>query len=130
MSLNTALGLSVLFEIARQYKQNKGPWSIDAFSGRYHVSRRLTETVLQSLQDKGLISELADQPGKYVPTGDPSTIHMAEMEEAFLDTPDPVILKILAETSPALEQWIKQYQGHLKSGVAEQSLADLIEKAD
>jgi membrane protein len=122
----SALGLSVLFEIARQYKANKGPWSIDSFSDRHHVSRRLTETVLQSLQDKGLIGEMVDQPGKYVPAGDPSKIHMAEMEEAFLDTPDPVILKILNESSPVLEKWIQQYQKHLKSGVAEQTLAELM----
>lgn len=122
----SALGLSIMFEITRQYKKNEGLWSVDSYAGRHHISKRLTDTVLHALQDKGLVTELADQPGNYVPASDPSYITLADIEDAFRDTPNPVILEILAESSPVLERWVQRYQEHLKSGVAGQTLSDLI----
>lgn len=122
----SALGLSIMFEITRQYKKNEGLWSVKSYTVRHHISKQLTDTVLHTLQDKGLVTEPADQPGNYVPASDPSHITMANIEDAFRDTPNPIILEILAESSPVLERWLQQYQEHLKSGVASQTLSDLI----
>jgi membrane protein len=122
----SALGFSIMFEITGQYKKNEGLWSVDSYTSRHHISKRLTDKVLHVLQDKELVTELADQPGKYVLTGDPSYITLADIEDAFRDTLNPVIMEVLSESSPVLVKWVQRYQEHLKSGVACQTLSDLI----
>ncbi len=123
----TALGIIIMFQIVRLYVKGDKPWTVDSFIDRHHISVRLVGDVLRTLRDHGLACELAEQPDGYLPGRDPSHITLDDIEFAFRGKPKPQIVKLLAESAPALEQWNREFRRKTGTALAGKTLRNLVD---
>ncbi len=124
-----ALALLILVDTARRFRAGDPPWRMEALADEHQVPVRLTGHVVRVLKEHGLLRELADVPGGYVPGRDPERVTPAEVERAFRGPVDVRIVRLLRESAPGLERAIAERRERCEAILADVPLARLADEA-
>ncbi len=118
------LGLWVLYEAGRRFLKGEKPWAADEFCREHEIPVRLMGHTVRRLCDEDLLREVADEPGRYLPGRDLSTLTPADVERVFRGSVDPKIERLIRAGAPALDEALRTQRTRCEDNLSRETLRD------
>lgn len=80
---NDITAINIIREIALAFQRNQAPLDSDVISGKLNIPVELTEKILHSFVNHGIIVKTSEPKTGYVPARDSENISLAEISEAL-----------------------------------------------
>ncbi len=123
------LGMQVMFLLARQYYQQRTPWTVQSLSTFLHTPMDFMTGMIKLLEQGGLIMKTGDAPAGYIPAAPLEQIKLADIFHTVRCAGDGPFYKFRRVTSAALiENLFDDLDEAAGASLDQRSLRDLVEK--
>ncbi|GMR08653.1 MAG: YihY/virulence factor BrkB family protein [Gammaproteobacteria bacterium] len=123
------LGMQVMFLLARQYYQQRTPWTVQSLSAFLHTPMDFMTEQIKLLEQGGLIMKTGDAPAGYIPAAPLEQIKLMDIFHIVRCAGDGPFYKPRRVTSASLiENLFDDLEAAAGASLDQSSLRDLVEK--
>lgn len=118
--------LTVAALIVQRFLDRQPPWSIDEIVDHTGINSQIVEVALSTLERIRFIAATANDPSRYLPIGDVSTLPVQQLRQRIRRmAPDPLTIRSRCPQQQAIANWLERVDTTVEQQLGETRFADL-----